>query len=196
MRCPRFRSWRPARCPAKLQRSGVPVVKLRQDSMPQHVQKTVNRDEPNDLHSLKCLCRDRWIDVFSRYGVVEVGAVISMPECAALEWTWFAFRRTQKYWHSRHHPRVSKPERRQATIISDDGSFCARRLPACHTFPLAYRIKIVGFVCYSDDADLQISVIEFQHFGCGEGALCDWARLPRVRRKAAVSFEPRRFSRS
>ena len=33
--CPRFRSWRPARCPAKLQRSGVPVVGIRQDSMAQ-----------------------------------------------------------------------------------------------------------------------------------------------------------------
>ena len=76
------------------------------------------------------------------------------------------------------------------------GSFCARRLPACHTHPPAYRIQIVGFVCYSDDAHMQISVIEFQHFGCGEGALCNWACLPRVRRKAAVSFEPRSFSRS
>ena len=118
-----------------------------------------------------------------------------MPGGAALEWTWFPFRRTQKSWHSRHHPRVSKPERRQVTIISGDGSFCARRLPVCHTFPPAYRIQIVGFVCYSDGAHMQISVFEFRHFGCGEGALCKWARLPRVRLKAAVSFEPRSFSR-
>ena len=63
-RCPRFRSWWPARCPAKLQRSGVPAVKLRQD-LPQHVQKPVNSDETNDLHSLRGRGRGLQIDVLS-----------------------------------------------------------------------------------------------------------------------------------
>ena len=108
----------------------------------------------------------------------------------------FPFQRMRKFRHSCDIPGVSKQERRQVSIISDDGSFGARRFPACHAFPPAYRIQIVGFVCYSDGAHMQISVFEFQHFGCGEGALCIWACLPRVRRKAAVSFEPRSFSRS
>ena len=58
-------------------------------------------------------------------------------------------------------------ERRQFSIIPDDSSFGARRLPVCHAFVSPYRIHIVGFVCRSDSACLQISVLQFQHFGCG-----------------------------
>ena len=55
----------------------------------------------------------------------------------------------------------AREQERQDSIISGDGSFCARRFPACHAFPPAYRIQIVGFVCYSDGACVQITVIEF-----------------------------------
>ena len=63
-RRPRFRSWRPARCLANLQRSGISVVKLRQDSQAQPSQKTVKTDETNDLHSLRGPCRDLRVGVF------------------------------------------------------------------------------------------------------------------------------------
>ena len=51
--------------------------------------------------------------------------------------------------------------------------FALAGFPHVTHFLPAYRIQIVGF------AHMQISVFEFQHFGCGEGA--------------AFSFEPRSF---
>ena len=53
-----------------------------------------------------------------------------------------------------HHPDVSKQERRH-------GFDHLSRFPACHAFPPAYRIQIVGFVCYSNGAHMQISVFGF-----------------------------------
>ena len=102
---PRFRSWRPALCPTMLQGPGIPVVKLRQDCLAQPFEKTVKRDETNDLQSLKGPCRNLGISVLSSCSVFNVGAAISMPGGIVLEWTWFAFRRIQKFWHSCHHPR-------------------------------------------------------------------------------------------
>ena len=47
--------------------------------------------------------------------------------------------------------------------------FCARRLTASQACVPAYRTHIVGFACYFDRACVQISVYEFQPFGCGVG---------------------------
>ena len=147
---PRFRSWRPARCPSKLQGSGIPVVKLRQDPFAQPSEQVAQRIEFNDLQSLKGPCRGLGISVLSSCSVVDVGAAISMPGGTVLEWTWFASRGIQKFWHSCHHPRVSKQERRQLSIIPDDGFFCARRLPVCHAFVSPYRIKLsVSFAIWT-----------------------------------------------
>ena len=158
---PRFRSWRPARCPSKLQGSGIPVVKLRQDPFAQPSEQVAQRIEFNDLQSLKGPCRNLGISVPSSCSVVDVGAAISMPGGIVLECTWFAFRGIQKFWHSCYHPRVSKQERRQVSIISDDGFFLrsqvARMSRICVTTPH----QIVGFVCDLDSACLQISVLEF-----------------------------------
>ena len=53
---PRFRSWRPARCPAKLQGLGIPVVKLRQDPLAQPSQKTVKRESNSTICSHSRVC--------------------------------------------------------------------------------------------------------------------------------------------
>ena len=68
-RYPRCRSWRPAR----RQRSGIPVVKLRQHSLAQPSENIAKRDEINDLHSLKSPCRHLRIVALSSDRVVDVG---------------------------------------------------------------------------------------------------------------------------
>ena len=192
--CPRFRSWRPACCPAKLLRSGVPVVKQKQDSLPQHVQKTVKRRNQRSAFTRVSMPRSFGSMFFSRFGVVEVGAVISMPGDAVLEWTWFAFRRTQKSWHSRHHPRVNRSGRIRSSQVT--ALFALAVFPHVTHFLQHTASKLsVSFVTQTAHVCRYLS-LNFWHFVCGEGAHCNWACLPRVRRKAAVSFEPRRFSRS
>ena len=54
-------------------------------------------------------------------------------------------------------------------VPSDDGCLCARRLTARQEFIPAYHTHIVGFACYFGRACVQMSVYEFQHFGCGFG---------------------------
>ena len=54
-------------------------------------------------------------------------------------------------------------------VPSDDGCFCARRMTARQAFVPACRTHIVGFACYFGRACVQISGLEFQHFGCGCG---------------------------
>ena len=88
------------------------------------------------------------------------------PGDAALESTCYIIRQMEGFSQSCHRTRASEQERRQVSIISDDGSFCARRLTARQVCVPAYRTHIVGFACYFDRACV-ISVHEFQHFGCG-----------------------------
>ena len=72
-RQPRFRTWRSAGGPAEPRRSSIQVVKLRQDFLA-HTSKNIdNRDEIDDLHSLRGPCRHLWIVVLSSYRVVDVG---------------------------------------------------------------------------------------------------------------------------
>ena len=52
-------------------------------------------------------------------------------------------------------------------VPSEDGCFCARRMTARQAFVPAYRTHIVGFACYFGRACVQISAVEFHHFGCG-----------------------------
>ena len=59
----KVRSWRPARCPTKLQGSGIPVLKLRQDSLATSSEQIVKRIEFNSLQSLGCPDRNLWIVV-------------------------------------------------------------------------------------------------------------------------------------
>ena len=61
---------------------------------------------------------------------------------------------------SRVTERAAEQERRKVSIISDDSSFCARRMTARQAFVPAFRTHC---------ACVQISVFELQHFGCGCG---------------------------
>ena len=61
---------------------------------------------------------------------------------------------------SRVTERAAEQERRKVSIISDDSSFCARRMTARQAFVPAFRTHC---------ACVQVSVFELQHFGCGCG---------------------------
>ena len=89
-----------------------------------------------------------------------------MPGDAVLESTFYIIRQMEGFWQSCHGTRASEQERRQISIISDDGSFCARRLITWQGCIRAYRTHIVDVACHFDRACVQISVYEFQHFGC------------------------------
>ena len=99
--------------------------------------------------------------------VVDIGAKVCMPGNAILESTCYISRQMERCWQSCHRTRASDQERRMISIISDDSSFCARRLTARQAFVPAYRTHNVSFAGHFDCACVQIPVFEFQHLGCG-----------------------------
>ena len=102
--------------------------------------------------------------LLSRLETVACDSIVHRTDGLAIHGRWFF---VEVSFSSSADPALVGRWRLPSASISDDGSFCARRLTARQAFVPAYRTHIVGFACYFDRACVQMSVFEFQHFGCG-----------------------------